>query len=682
MIGRGIGVLVSGLVLMYLVGSGRPLGAQEAVEPAKPIEEETLARRTLDAVHEDLVALRFEKALATIETLLAEPGLAQGDRIEALVLRAQAHVAYGKLAQAERDYRDILQLRPGYVPDPGLTPSKAMARFEKVRRSLVGTILLALDPPEATVEVDGRETVPGADGRLPVLAGDRRVWAGRRGFDPAETSVKVPAGGEVSLGIRLTPNARAVVVRSEPDGVAVRLDGVDVGMTSRPPASSGGVAGGAELMLEDLPLGEHVFELTKPCYRSGRFEDLLTVDLLDRAPKLYDTVRLEPARGRILLRGGPAGAELRVDGEPAGKLPAEPLEVCPGAMNLEVRSGGRLVWTALVEVALDAEVRIDVTPRPNAVLVGAADWPSGLEDLGASFGSRTGLPLPAELDLSTAEGWKRLPLPPDTDLAFAALPPGSESPGGRRLLYSPILGTVSALTDAAYPAYRPVWQETSIGARLADSRIGGSARVVVVREEGPAAKAGLEPGDRLVAIDGVAIESAKGALVAIAARQPGAALKIELESPSGERRSLSFAGEASPRLLEIPESARWQGAVAAAWAAVDAAASPEAAPSALANLALLLSRSGQHAAAAENWRRTRWGPRRGIGEGTRDYYLARELEALALEREARDAYQRAAGSAATTGSDDGPGVAGAARDHLADLGVTPEGDKRTGSTAR
>ena len=86
-------------------------------------------------------------------------------------------------------------------------------------------------------------------------------------------------------------------------------------------------------------------------------------------------------------------------------------------------------------------------------------------------------------------------------------------------------------------------------------------------------------------------------------------------------------------------------------------------------LALLLSEYGHHQLAAETWRRVRWSRSQGISNGTRGYYLGRALERLGKEDEAITALLEAAGSDATTVDDDGPRVAPAAQDRLADLGV-------------
>ena len=91
-----------------------------------------------------------------------------------------------------------------------------------------------------------------------------------------------------------------------------------------------------------------------------------------------------------------------------------------------------------------------------------------------------------------------------------------------------------------------------------------------------------------------------------------------------------------------------------------------------ANLALLFSIFGHHELAVETWRKVAWGERAGVGEGTTQYYLGRALEELGREEEAVGCYRKAAASGSTTFHDEGPRVAPAAADRLADLGQAAE----------
>ena len=136
-----------------LVAAVPSVGAQ--VTPVEaPAPDST--RMLLDVIRDDLVGLRFEEALAALEALLGEPDLSTADRGEALVLRSQAHVAFGDLEAAEKDYREILRMRPAYVPDSSLTPGKAMERFKRARAVTLGDLIVEVVPTGARILIDGR----------------------------------------------------------------------------------------------------------------------------------------------------------------------------------------------------------------------------------------------------------------------------------------------------------------------------------------------------------------------------------------------------------------------------------------------------------------------------------------------------------------------------------------------
>ena len=655
---------LAGVLLGLTVSVSVPAQAPEARTPE--------VRESLDRIRESLVQMHFDEALAAIEAVLARPALTETERGDALVLRAQAHAAFGDLDAVERDYSEILHLRPGYVPDPSLTPAKAQQRFEKVRAKTVGEVELTLDPRDATLFVDGREAgPPGPGGKLWLLAGSRTLRAERRGHDPAEQAVEVAAGKSVAVSLSLLPNARTVVLRTEPAGVRVAIDGRPAGETRSEEGSIGAGAPEAELVVEDLPLGEHVFELSKECYRAERMTDTLAVDLLDRSPKRYQVVRMAPARTPLVLKRGPAGAEVRVDGKPLGRLPAESLEACPGPREIAVVFRGRVVWSVQAELAESVEAAFDVEPRPNAALVGSEAWPPELRDFGAGFNTIARLERRAGADLSDAHAWDELDLPEHVDLALGVV--RGERPGAadRWYLYSPILLAVTPL--AAPPAHeRPAWTLAAWGLGVVDSETGGPARVVHVRTGGPAASAGLVPGDRVLEVGGRAVASARDVQATLDGARPDRPIRIKWRSAAAGDREAELSGRASPRLGsgdERPEAA----AVRAAWAVVDALVRPDEAPSALANLGILLYEFDHDDLAADVWRRVDWGSRAGVGEGTKQYYLGRLLERLGREADAAEAYRRAARSESTAFTDDGPPIALAARDRLADLGVAQEG---------
>jgi hypothetical protein len=496
-----------------------------------------------------------------------------------------------------------------------------------------------------------------AEGKIPLLAGPHLVRAEQAGHDPQEITVEVAAGAEVAAELRLVPNARTIVLETEPAGVEVKIDGAPAGVTARPETG-----GPARIVVENLAPGEHTYELTKPCFRSERRRDVLTIDLLDHAPKRYDVVRLVPVASQLVFAGGLPGAEVRIDGEPAGQLPLAPVQVCPGAHRIEVHHGGRAIWVSTEEPAESEVRRIEVVPRPNVVLVGAAGWPERWESALSRYSLREARPAPFAGDPSRVSDWQAIELGPDTDLAIAT----GSGPDGAWALYSPHLATAARVESVELLA-RPSWLAPAWGLIAADLDDGGPPIVVEAPAAGAAAAAGISPGARVVTVGGVQVDSAarlRGVLALATADKP---LRVEWRAAGGGVRTAELRASRTPRLEGDRPIDGARAIVRAAWAVVDGLCDPERAPAALSNLALLYSGAGRHDRAVETWRRVRWPARPGIGEGTARYYLGRELQLTGQTAAAAEALRAAAASEATAFDDEGPAVAPAARDRLLEL---------------
>ena len=667
-----------GLCVLWLAASGAPTAfLAQSPDPipdtVADVEEGSSTTRSvrllLDAIRDDLMGLRFERALSAIEALLGEPELSAADRGEILVLRSEAHVAFGDLDAAEEDYREILRMRSGFVPDASLTPQKAVERFTRARAELVGDLIVQLEPADARVSVDGRELSIVPEEPVPLLAGEHLIRAEREGFDSLQQTIEIEANREARLELRLVPNARTVVVLTEPEGVDVTLDGAWIGRTAWPTDDEAPSAPRpAELRIENLDLGEHVFELSKPCFRTATFRDLLTVDLLDWSTKPYSPVVLAPVSSTVVPHGGPPGANVLVDGESVGRLPLAPFGVCPGERRVEVRHAGRRIWASVANLTESREWVIEVAPRPNVVLLGADEWPPEFGALASGFNATIESQPPE--DASTLESWtaRARTLPADTDLAIARTS-GTTDGAGVFMLYSPILNAVGPLETARLAVEHPTWSGVAWGLSVADSELSGPALVVHMAASRPGAPSGLRPGDRLVSLGGTQVVSSQQVHRILEVASPNAPLDAEWLSPDGTAHRGQLSGTESARLVPGPADAA--GAmVRAAWAVVDSSWDSGVAPLATANLALLLSDFERHELAVQAWKRVVLPERPGIGHGTVQYYLGRALERLGQEREAIRAHTAAAASDATAFDDEGPAIAPAARDRLADLGVS------------
>ena len=649
--------LALALALVGLAGTAR------AVDPAAT-ESVGTERGPLAAIRDDLVELRIERALAAIEALLADPSLSPGERGEALVLRAQAHVAFGDLEAAQRDFVEILRASPSYEPDASLLPDKALERFKRARAAVVGDVVFAVAPPDARLFVDERPIPLPADGKVPLVAGQHVLRVERDGFDSIAQTIEVQSDRESRVELRLTPHARTIIVETEPDEVEVAIDGTSVGRTVRPAGEAAGVT--ARLVIENVELGEHVLTLTKPCFGAETVHDLLTVDLLDWSPKLYPLVRLRPVRATVHVQRTPPLGELVIDGEPQGSPPEDGLEVCPGERLFEVRLAGRRVWAERVALGEADDVALEVRARPNVTLVGPTDWPPELRALASSFN----LALAAGqdgADPSRPEAWAALPLPQDTDLAIA--PSRRAEPGEPAWwCYSPLLRTVARLDPARVELDAPEFSGVAWGLAVVDSLRRGPALVAKVEPGRPAASAGLSPGDRLVSLGGTQIDSASRAARILSVARANTPLDVEWLRPDGTAHRGRLEGRLTPRCTP-PVGDGFDVQLRAAWAVVRGLAGGEAGAFATSSLALSLAAHGQSERAAELLAGIELGDRPGFGAGTIQYYLGCALQALGRGSEAGAALRAAAASSATAFDDEGPSIAPAARDRLFDLGV-------------
>jgi len=631
-----------------------PLSAALATDPAPA---PTDAGSALAAIRAKVEHLEFEVALKAIDALLADPATPPSSRVEGLALRAQIHDASGELAHAEADYREILTADPAFLPDPHVTSKKARDRFARLAAILIGTLKVTVDPPDAAVAIDGAPGAADPDGTFRVLAGDRSVSASAPGFDPATVVSHAVGGQRVEVTLKLVQNARAILVRTDVDGVAVRIDDRLVGTTERTDPSG---AGPATLRIDAVAIGPHVVRLDKPCFATETVEALVSVDLDDRSAKQLPVATLRPARSRLTLVHADYPGVLEIDDAEAATLPAVSAETCPGRHRVAVRSSGRLVFSRAMDTG-DADVTLDLAPRPSVVLVGGV-WPQtwaadadALSEIGRVDAPAAGL--------QSASDWSRVDLPKGTDLAITRVARAGVAGEERVVAYSPLLGQAAPI-DRPPPSKPPTFRAGTIGARVVAGPDARAMLVGVIRG-GAAATAGCADGDALLTIDGDTVSSARDAAARIASAPAGSTLKLQVASPANGARAIAVPVTAVPWTPRHPP----EGAILrAAWAAPVAAAGGVDAPSAYAGLAVLLQAAGKSAAAAEAWREAAAGNAERF-QARADYAAGTLAAREGRSADAAAAFTRSRASARATGD---PILEAAARDRLADLGVAPD----------
>jgi formylglycine-generating enzyme required for sulfatase activity len=218
------------------------------------------------------------------------------------------------------------------IPGPGATV-ELTAQLVDNR----GPVTFTSEQSGVTVVVGGREL-----GTAPLTqaleAGSYRVDWLAAGYKPARSQLRVAAGESQSLAApRLIPADGNLLVRSEPDGAAVSVDGVYRGQTP--------------LELDLSPNGEHRLELSKAGFDPASREVTLSPGKSEVV-----TVTMAEQTVEFLVDSRPPGAEVLVDGELRGTTTPDGLTV--------VLAG---IWPHSVEVRKEEYIahRESVRPRPG-----------------------------------------------------------------------------------------------------------------------------------------------------------------------------------------------------------------------------------------------------------------------------------------------------------------------------
>ena len=188
----------------------------------------------------------------------------------------------------------------------------------------------AIAQARASVSVKGLAVPLGS--RYLLLPGTYEVTATAPGYLALSTTVEVSKASSQRVELVLQPLPGKLTVRSSPAGAKLFIGGDFVGETPVLEAS--------------LPAGVHELELRDPRHLPLR----QSVEVTGRAVLQELELSLLPAWASVSIASKPDGAEILVDGEPAGASPQQ-LELLQGERQLMLRLAGYADWLETLDIA-------------------------------------------------------------------------------------------------------------------------------------------------------------------------------------------------------------------------------------------------------------------------------------------------------------------------------------------
>jgi hypothetical protein len=676
--------------------------------------QELLARATaeFDGTQQSRSIVLFDEIVNRLEGLRRQGALTPRGReilAQSYELRGRAYYNIGLQEKAAESFRALVQFQPQYSISREKVSPKVVDYFNSVKKALVGFLAVSTRPAGARVSLNGEFLSLSDFFPLEVLAGEYTLEVTREGYQTETRALSIAPRATETVHVDLLRTMASAFFVTDPAGAEVWVDGQLRGTTSGSPAPDTLEAlrargldpsrASGRMEVANLSMGTHVVELKRKCHETVR----RTLEVTEPRDYDHDPVRLEDSLATLRLRSDPPGARIFVDGEAFGVTPRDLDRVCSGRHRIEVKhSAGKFIQDLTLE---KGEARtLDCPIRPSLAFLGVVAGSAGAERLVAEAEERIAHNLartaslnfvPAPRDtvdhILSAEQLTRRGLVPgpgsDADLIrkvteklaaalevqgflVAVLP--EEKLHRTAVLHLLAAGntvadqwSVNFAESASYlrflaaldqkaTVYRP-WT----GLITVDTLLHEGVPVLRVVPGGPAAQAGLQPGDVVEAVDGKPVKQTLDLAAAVAARAAGDTLALRVRGAAGAR-SVQLKLAQTPEEIPINDPALLYNKVMMDLRQqVEGYPGTEAAAFARLNLALCAMHFGDFAAAHEHLLKARGElPQRpGLSQGTAHYYLGLALERLGYAREAGEAYKAAAAARdATLFDNDGPAV--------------------------
>lgn len=620
---------------------------------------------------------------------------------QAYDMRARALFGLGKDKEATADFVSLVKVEPGYQLSGQVSP-KILAVYDEVVKANVTELRMTILPADAEVLLDGTR-VP-SSGTLPIAIGDHTLSVSRIGFRQ-RTELFTAVAGAATVIDSLTLERTATVFRfvTAPAGVEILIDGISHGSTRPGPppaeyaekAAKSGVPASelsAVLTVTELPLGAHRIEFRKDCY--VRAERRQTVEQLDDF--VLDPVKLEPAVASLSVKSNQPGTLVLIDGLQRGVAPMTINDVCEGDHVVELKSqSGR--YFRRIDARTGAKIDVDGVLRPAFALVSAsgpaalntdlrmtvekqflssqtvtvfappaeeaakalaaeklpADWmafDSNKRPLGASAEVAAVMRGDLSQRLSRqfdSQGIASVTVPSAATrnrLVVSLLAAGSSEPDVIEIdLDSPDATSLAVgKIDRGLSFFRPTLGMTAVDVADMEGPV-----IVAVDPNGPAAKAGIQPGDVLLKVNSQAVPDNTALINLLAMRKADEALTLDLKDRTGAAKKADTTVSMTPRLIGLSDQSLMVNKILVDLRnRLQTQADPTTDSVIRLNLAVALARAGNWAEARLELQRVKLNDGPGVAAGTVQYLLGLAAERMGNIAEAEAAWRAAAATTA------------------------------------
>lgn len=714
---------MSALVAIFLCSAGAR--AQEPAEVPDAVQREVQAvEAALQSAVAEFEGPQQSRSIVALDAVIGRLealGTALPERgrdllVEAYEHRGRAYFGIGLQEKAWENFRLLIQLKPDYVLSKERVSPKIVELFNNVKRALVGYLAVSSRPAGARVTLvagDQRKPLPLTDFfPLEVLAGEYSVEVEKPGYQTETRPVSIATRDTTVVEVDLVRVLASAFFVTEPAGVEVWVDGQLAATTSgsiAPDLQDETRARGldparasARTEVANLTLGSHVVEFRKSCYETVKrtLETPLAQDYF------YDPVRMDDSRASLRLTSDPPGARILLNGEARGVTPAQIDGLCSGRVRVEVKhAAGKFIKD--VVLGKDESMTLDCPIRPTLAFLGVEaagaagerylrDADEKIRENLERLTSLNFIPAPREavdriLDQDHLKRSSLLPGAADADLVrkvtlrlaaalevqgflLAVLPEerlqrtaelnllaaGNTKAEVVEVAFAENAAYTAALSriDPRFASERP-WS----GLVTVDTLLQDGVPVLRVVPQSPAAEAGLQLGDVVLAADGHPVKRTADLLAAVTAKRPGERVVVEVRgvAPGSSPRAVDITLAVSAREIPLVDpELLYNKAMMDLRAVVEGYPGTEQAAYALLNLALCAMHFEDYAGAHDYLQKAKQAlpVRPGLSRGTALYYLGLVLEKLGYRPQATEAYREAAEEKqATLIDNDGPLVA-------------------------